>query len=387
MKPSAEKADLEAQGSSNGKISCPACQAINLAGAKACAVCGTSLEAIADPADSALYQDLARANLMRMRGQSKEAADLCLAILRKAPNNVSAHALLGDIYYDQDDLRQAAEWYELASQLDPTAIRERQLLDRIRARTAEKDHLQTLEQLGVEQKGPPVMRYVAGGIALVLVVGALGYFMGNMAPKKGDLPKPIQNPITVGQPDGMTGAGGTSVAQDPAAVQPVGEVVPGDSAILNLLRGTANKDYYLSAIELPNLGQVVVTARASSELSALVTALLLSGDIFVQRPTTRSAVIRLVRNGVVVFSGEVTRDAYDEAQALSGKEGADLETIAVTAFPGAYDASGSSNVTTGPGSTPGSGHAEGATHSGDGDSEVTGTGGGESNPTPNLGGE
>lgn len=335
---------MEAPELNRPKQNCPACQAVNEPDAETCRVCGSPLQPLTGtPVATALEQDLGRANLLRLRGSYKEAADLCLAILRKAPNNVTAHALLGDIYYDQDDLRQAAEWYELASDLDPSAEREKQLLQRIRERMAQADQAQTLASLGVESRPPAVNRYLFGGIVVLLLVAALGYAIGNAvrANQSGDpvVSKPIIVPPTQ-PPSQPTETPPTTGVPSP----PLTEVQPDAIALQDIRRGP-NADLVIDAVELPDRSHLVVTARPRPEESLAVTALLVASDVFVHRTSTRSATIRLVENGRIVFSGEITRDQYDEAQALSGADDPDLYQIAAQAFVGAYiDDAASTNV-------------------------------------------
>ncbi len=333
---------LEAQESNSNKINCPACQASNAKKAKVCAVCGTPLHVPKGEMDSAIYQDLGRANLYRMRGQTKEAIDLCLSILRKAPNNITAHSLLGDIYYDQDDLRQAAEWYELASQLDPTAEREKQLLERIRNRIESSDHLQTLEQLGVQESAPPVRRYLYGGIALIVVVGVLAFFAGNAVQPNSMANKPLVNPITVPQNPNAS-------QLEPNVVVDSSErnSIANDMETLALLKQGQRKDFLLDAIQIVDTEEIIMTVRFDSTYPASVNALFAASDVFTLRPNTMAATIRVIKDQRIYFSGQVTRQAYDEAQALSSQSDPNFETIAAQAFPTAFNAS-PTNVTVPP---------------------------------------
>lgn len=85
-----------------------------------CSECGAPVR----PAESSLraeesYPILARANLLRMRGQWAEAASLCMRVLQGDPRNASAHSLLGDIYENQGRIEDAIEWYRRALALSP----------------------------------------------------------------------------------------------------------------------------------------------------------------------------------------------------------------------------------------------------------------------------
>ena len=62
---------------------------------------------------------LAEANLARMRSQWDKAEARCIDIMRANPNSHHAHSLLGDIFRDQGRLEEAAQWYQLALDLNP----------------------------------------------------------------------------------------------------------------------------------------------------------------------------------------------------------------------------------------------------------------------------
>lgn len=336
---------MEAPEQSNNRVVCPACQAWNDATAKVCAVCGSSLDPAANVAtESSIEQELGRANLMRMRGQSKDAIDACLAILRKAPNNVTAHSMLGDIYYDLDDLRQAAEWYELASHLDPSATREKQLLERIRERVKQKDQLQTLQQLGVETKTPPLNRYLFGAIMVLLVLGTVGVVAITVMNQNRSKPSAIQNPIVVPPSTTPTDNNPTTPIKTEVPTAPPQTLVAADEEALTAIKQGPNASLIIGCQVLPDASRLVVTARPADGQSDLVTALLVASDVFVHRASTRSATIRLVKDGVIVFSGQITRDGYTEAQGLSSQTSPDLESIARQAFPDAWPNGDPANV-------------------------------------------
>jgi len=74
---------------------------------------------------------LARANLLRLRGQWDEAAVACTEALRLVPNSPSACSLLGDIYEAQRRLDEALQWYGMAVEFDPTNAVDRAKLERV----------------------------------------------------------------------------------------------------------------------------------------------------------------------------------------------------------------------------------------------------------------
>ena len=72
---------------------------------------------------------LARANLLRLRGQWNEAIAVCTDALRHAPRSPSAHSLLGEVYEAQGKTDEAVQWFGMACDLDPTNQSDRAKLD------------------------------------------------------------------------------------------------------------------------------------------------------------------------------------------------------------------------------------------------------------------
>lgn len=104
-----------------------------------CPECGAPIEGATRDFDSSegdMYPVLATANLARLRGDFEEATARCIEVLRRYPNNATAHSLIGDIYADQGLLRDAAEWYKLALELDASNQADRRKLETLIKRLA-----------------------------------------------------------------------------------------------------------------------------------------------------------------------------------------------------------------------------------------------------------
>jgi hypothetical protein len=74
---------------------------------------------------------LAKANLLRMRKQWDEAVTCCMQVLYHSPDSWSAHALLGDIYADQDRPEEAIQWYCMTLDIRPDAQLVREKLSKV----------------------------------------------------------------------------------------------------------------------------------------------------------------------------------------------------------------------------------------------------------------
>lgn len=94
------------------------------------------MSAMTDPIavapDEAMDTALAEANLYRIRGLWALAERQCIAVLRKDPNNIHAHSLLGDVFFDQGKYEEAVAWYQMALDLDPNSEPDRQKLQKAR---------------------------------------------------------------------------------------------------------------------------------------------------------------------------------------------------------------------------------------------------------------
>ncbi len=98
-----------------------------------CPSCGAAAPEVGADDGQGVEKMLAAANLSRIRRNWEEASRLCLQALAADPDNPAAHALLGDIYHDQDRVEEAAVWYQMALDLDPGNASLRAKLEREKA--------------------------------------------------------------------------------------------------------------------------------------------------------------------------------------------------------------------------------------------------------------
>jgi hypothetical protein len=86
-----------------------------------CFNCGAPILSDVNPtlSGSKIERDLVEANLLKIKRKFVEAISVCAEVLRNNPENAAAHALLGDIYFDQQNFREALGWYKLAVKLEP----------------------------------------------------------------------------------------------------------------------------------------------------------------------------------------------------------------------------------------------------------------------------
>lgn len=119
---------------------------------------------------------LARANLLRMRGHWEEAEAECAAVIRRQPDDPTAHSLLGDIYLDQGRIADAERWYQLALDIDPGRVADRRRLQRagelLAARRTRSDWEEALRTGQANVAGPLLLREAVQRVAAIVGFGA-----------------------------------------------------------------------------------------------------------------------------------------------------------------------------------------------------------------------
>lgn len=180
---------------------CDRCYSMLEETALVCQECGASTEAPSAPqaADSVAYPEIARANLKRMKGEYGEAEQICLAVLKRFPNNLSAHLLLGDIAWDRGDARQAVQWYDMAVDLAPESTSTRGKLDRAKALVAKEEIRAGLAGLEGEPSKAGFIWTTILVVAAIVIVGVFAFRAGGERGRQeaSDLDKYVE-PISIG---------------------------------------------------------------------------------------------------------------------------------------------------------------------------------------------
>jgi hypothetical protein len=120
-------------------------------GSHFCSACGAKFggpaSSPATGSNSRAEALLAEANLLRMRSKWLDAEARCVDVMRLDPKNVDAQSLLGDIYRDQSKFEEAAQWYQLVLDAQPSRSGERLKL-REAKRSLAKSSGQSVPDLG-----------------------------------------------------------------------------------------------------------------------------------------------------------------------------------------------------------------------------------------------
>jgi hypothetical protein len=266
----------------------------------------------AEGSDAAIYPDLARVNLLRMRGEYKPAIDHCRTILRKFPNNVTANQLLGDLSLESGDLEQAKEWYELALDIAPNHAQIQRKLNDVRARIEHKETEGLVEQIGLPASKSK-SGWVAVGLAVLLVaVGGIAYIIGTkktadpqgLPPKQTSFTAPASTPTSKSQ-------------ETPTQNQPTSQNIVAESteeqAIAQLI---SQRSQYgsklLGLIEDNRASHLILTYRIGSQDDRKLIGAELAITALANNSATRLVTVRAISDGSVVYIADVHREAYEE---------------------------------------------------------------------------
>ncbi len=280
--------------------------------------------------DHAVYSHLARANLLRMRGDYPAARELALSVLKGFPGSVTAHTLMGDISTEEGDLEAAREWYELALDLAPDSKVDQQKLDSLRQRIAEREAAQTAIQLGLPTSRSGAKRFALASAVFIVLVGVAFFFLGDWARARRDAgPAPITRPVIFGDPEHTKEPGPSPTLpveppkSDEAASVPK---VPGpdtgslpDGALLQNLRTQClDGPSIVSASEDPRATMLTITMLAGRDTPVKRLAARVGLSALKNYPEIKRIALRVFVANKLVFVGDVTADSLKSTLESAG---------------------------------------------------------------------
>lgn len=272
-----------------------------------CPECGANFDksAFSEGSDAAVYPELARANLFRMRGEYKQAEEVCLRVLRRYPNNASANTLLGDICAERGELDQAISWYELALDLNPDSKADKEKLEAVRQRKADHEAATTAKMLGLPTTRPKGVLVAVLFLLFIVAVGVTSYSIGrNIVASRQAPPAVVDVPVTIpNQP-----LRNPPKPQEPTPQEPVAEVKE-DRELLTLLSTAAPIGAKLIAAQKdPRTHDVTLTFRCAIEENAKALGAQLGTLALDKLSESNKAVVRAVVNGQLAMVAEVLRE-------------------------------------------------------------------------------
>lgn len=276
-----------------------------------CPECGAPIvteEHHAEGSDSAVYTELARANLLRMRGEYKQAEEQCLNILKRFPNNSSANTLLGDISAEQGDLTQAVQWYELSLDLLPDEESVKTKLKSARDRIAMQEAASTAKELGLPTNSGKKNIFIAGIVVLVLIVATASYVFGS---RQGNSNKtqnfnPIVKAPSQGESDAES-AGQLGKSGDEPVVGSGGEL----PLMKRLASATPDGAKVLAVFQDPRDKVVTVSYLASDTDPRAMGARLARTMLDVESDSLK-VTIRAMRGGTLIYTADVLRSRVND---------------------------------------------------------------------------
>lgn len=277
-------------------------------GAEYCAECGApAVDDFGEGSESAVYPELARANLLRMRGEYKQAEDICLTILRRHPNSATANTLLGDISAERGDLKQAAEWYEMALDITPDSESDRSKLAGIRSRIKDHEAATTAKQLGLPESRPKIGLWIGSVVVFVVLVATVAYLLGGRTSSRASAPLEITAPVSVPPIAGRQTPDPETVEETPTPPPP--------SELIEQIKATAADDAsrIVGATRFPeNLG-ILLTVTVSPGEDARQIAVRLARFTLPTVADAPSVTVIGIREGRPAYIGTMTRDRFNLA--------------------------------------------------------------------------
>lgn len=302
-----------------------------------------------------LQAELARVNLLRIRGDISSSKALCLSILKRFPESVDAHVMMGDLHSEQGDLAPAAEWYSLALDLNRTAPGVQVKLNRVQAALDISNQASRTRSLLASGRQISPWLYVAVA-ASAIAIGSVAYVAGLRTPEQAknttkpaiseriSTPKqsePEKPPVNL-----ALGSGSSQVNLPTPDLGPT----PASAPTANLetkTTGTKEKDELLVVEDQRLFDQVATRSRFGKHIISIIadpreksmiltfnvaqgehgryTAAMLADIAMEYDNKAVSVTVRGVRNGVLSYIADVPREKIMAVEVREKKDVQDLE--------------------------------------------------------------
>jgi len=261
--------------------------------------------------DVIVQQELAKANLLKVRQEYGPAKDQCLAILRRYPNNVTAKSLLGDICTETGDDVHAVEWFELALDLDPKNLALQRKLLEVKRRQNPEDA--ALADLGVPGPRPALLSKILFGVALLVIIVAIvtAFRQG----KKTGPGTVIRTDVVAGPPPRKGQGPQTDEPSQDTPEQVVTSSIQEDAALLErMVKATADGAALIEAKYDPRTFVLTLSYRADAS-SARPLGIRIAKDALNGEPQATAVTIRGLQDGKTIYMADVLRQKVQEGAA------------------------------------------------------------------------
>lgn len=278
-----------------------------------CPECGALIrsENAIEGSDVAIYPELSRANLLRMRGEYSAAEEQCLSILKRYPNNVTVHTLLGDIHAEQGNLETAAQWYELAADLDPQSTTIQQKLRVVEERYRQKEAADSVQSLGLSDGRNNIPLFATVSVVVVFLVGLIAFFIG-----QGMQERPrnsvVEMPISASDQGTEPTTGGTAAQATTGGLQRLPQA---DLDLQSLVTQRSTVGGNLIALQIDPRNRIVtVTYQVGSNDDEKRIGAELARTVLEQNSEVAIVTLRAVRDDSIAYMADVPRSRYNDLQ-------------------------------------------------------------------------
>jgi len=288
-----------------------------------------SQDAVPEP----LHADLARANLLRMRGEFDAAKQLCQDVIQREPRCAPAYTLLGDIAFDRGSLEEASHFYDLSLEIEPSGTHERTRLEVIQHRLSKTESATTVEQLGLpvgresRWRTPALIGAVAAIVFTALVLGmsqgtrpkssVASVATERVSATPDTLPTPPTSPSTAKPepstpekpaPAAATASPSDSPLEDRTILQVVQQRSPAGS-------------HLIGATQDPRTKMIQLTYRLGAEEDARAIGAELARTALEQYTDVLMITLRGVRDDRIAYVADVPRTRYADTLADTFTQG------------------------------------------------------------------
>jgi Tetratricopeptide repeat len=272
-----------------------------------------------DAAKERLHAEIARANLLRMRGDYKGAVDQCLSVLKRIPEDGDTHTLLGDIYAEQGNLDESIQWYEMALDLNPRSNADTHKLQQVRHRLKEREAASTIEQLDIPTEKPKLI-LVGLAISIILLTLAIGSYMLGQQNTVGRKSRVARNlPVTAPPDSSTTDAGNpeeipADESPAPEALRP-SQLAQEDVTLTQLIsQRSSDGSHLISAAEDPRSKVITLAYSIQSNEDERKIGAELARTTLSQTADAQLVVLRGIRGEKLAYVADAPRARWQESE-------------------------------------------------------------------------
>lgn len=294
-------------------------------GERKCPECGLSTSGedadilLRDREERTMNLQLARINLLRIRGQRGEAVSICEEILKYHPENADALAVRGDLAFDEGDLNEASRWYRTAADAAPGKLVYQQRLQDVMAevdrRSQLQEHQNTMAMLSRRTRNYRLFGIITGvGLLLALIMLSQVLQPQKQTDQRGQvtISKSSLPPATVSIPGTTTGVSPTAINSELPDMTPeelgMMEVVNGVlQAHSELMARSAHFDPVLFEASLTAVIGKQIPSEETMRLSLLAAKVVMERWTGINRVRVRIIVAPNASERYLAFSGTVAK--------------------------------------------------------------------------------